>query len=61
MTIANRLQYISINNLVVGLSEAIEDAKGMAGTLDPDDMKARRQELEALRQTVLFLFGKEPA
>lgn len=57
-TIADRLSYILVDAFVDDLSDAISDAQVLAGSLHPDEMEPRRQELEALRQTVFHLFGR---
>jgi len=55
--IAKRLRFIDIEELVQGIFDAIDEAKGMAGSLDPDTCDETRAALEQLRKTVVFIFG----
>jgi hypothetical protein len=55
--IGARLRFINVEELVQGIFDAIDEAKGMAGALGPDECDEARAELEQLRKTVVFVFG----
>ncbi len=57
--IAKRLRFIDVPELVHGIFDAIAEAQGMAGSLEPDECDQAREELEQLRKTVVFVFGAD--
>jgi hypothetical protein len=57
--IAKRLRFIDVPEFLHGIYDAIDEAKSMAGSLDPETCDETREALEQLRKTVAFVFGVE--
>ena len=58
-SIAWRLRWINVEEFVHGIFDAIDEAKGMAGALPPEECDEAREGLDQLRKTVVFVFGAD--